>query len=176
MGAKIIWLTGLSGSGKTTLANIVSKKIIKNKKGKVLLIDGDIIRKKINKKLSFTKDDIIKNNRSIHQLIKEKRDYFAYIFVSVITPFTDIRNESKKIFGNDYYEVYVKASINSLIDRDVKGLYKRAINGEIDNFIGISPKTPFEVPEKPDIIINTNLLNLHESVELLYKNIIIIKK
>ena len=157
---KIFWFTGLSGAGKTTIAK-KAQDALKRKGKKVLLLDGDEIRAQYPKTLGFSREDIIQNNRFIADLCKKRIQEFDYIFVSVITPFREIRCELKEIFAGQYVEVYVKATLEEVIRRDVKGLYKKALTGEIHNFIGVDTQIPYESPEKPDFVIETE----KESVE-----------
>jgi adenylylsulfate kinase len=151
---KIFWLTGLSGAGKTTIARKV-KGVLEQEGKKVLLIDGDEIRAQYPRALGFSREDIIQNNRFIADLCKKRIAEFDYIFVSVITPFGEIRRELKDIFGEQYVEVYVKATLEEVIRRDVKGLYKKALAGEIRNFIGVDKENPYEPPGNPDLVIET---------------------
>ena len=151
----IIWFTGMSGSGKSTLTQGLANHLRKLGQ-EVVIFDGDTIRERINKHLGFTKQCIIDNNLSIIDLCKEGQFQYDYILVAVISPFEQTRKEARRILGKDYYEVYVQASLDQLIDRDKKGLYKKALSGNIENFIGIDPKVPYEVPAHPDLIIDTD--------------------
>ena len=127
MSCKIIWFTGLSGSGKTTLSDSFSKKLTKLDY-KVKKIDGDIFRKKNKNLKKFTKKNISENNISIINYIKRIKHNYQYIIVSVISPLIKTRLIAKKNFKKDYFEIYVKCSIKTLIKRDTKGLYNLAIN------------------------------------------------
>ena len=161
---KIFWFTGLSGAGKSTIAK-KARDILEKEGKKVLLLDGDEIRAKYSQALSFSREDIIRNNRFIAGLCKEKINEFDYIFVSVITPFLEIRSELRDSFAGQYVEIYVKASLDEVIQRDVKGLYKKALEGKISNFIGIDPKIPYEPPERPDFVIETGNQSVECSLE-----------
>ena len=133
---KIFWFTGLSGAGKTTIAK-KAKDALEQEGKKVLLIDGDEMRASYPKPLGFSREDIIQNNRFIADLCKKRSSEVDYILVSVITPFRQMRCELKEIFAEQYVEIYVKASLEEVIRRDVKGLYKKALAGQISNFIGV---------------------------------------
>ena len=153
---KIFWFTGLSGAGKTTIAR-KAKDTLEQEGKRVLLIDGDEIRAQYPRALGFSKEDIIQNNRFIADLCKKRINEFDYIFVSVITPFRQIRRELKETFAEQYVEIYIKATLDEVVKRDVKGLYKKALAGQIRNFIGVDEEVPYEPPEKPDIVIETGL-------------------
>jgi adenylylsulfate kinase len=168
--ASIIWFTGMSGAGKSTLGKKLFEYLIKNKK-KVKLIDGDDLRNSIHKNLDFTPDSIKKNNILITKLCLSLQSDFDYILVAVITPFQISRQRTRNRLQDRYTEIYVKSSLNKLCKRDVKGLYKKALNGDIPNFIGISPETPFEEPENPDIIINTDNESEDESINKIINHI-----
>lgn len=161
MKSKIIWLTGLSGSGKTTLSNYISKKL-KNKKFKVKKIDGDLFRKK-NKTTEFNKSSITKNNLSIINFVDKIKEKYHFIIISVISPLKKTRQKAKKIFGNEYYEVYVNCSIRELIARDTKNLYKMAKIGEIKNLIGYNSKINYERTDYKKITVHTHLETLKQS-------------
>jgi len=161
MKSKIIWLTGLSGSGKTTLSNHVSKKL-KYQKFKVKKIDGDLFRKK-NKTDKFNKSSIIKNNLSIINYVDKIKEKYHFIIISVISPLKKTRQKAKKIFGSNYYEVYVNCSIRELIIRDTKNLYKMAKIGKIKNLIGYNSKINYEKTSYKKITVHTHLETLKQS-------------
>lgn len=152
--ATVIWFTGLSGSGKTTIAKALYDRLIK-KGNKVLIFDGDKIRATIHRKLSFSKEDIKNNNLKIAEMIVEKQNLYDYILVPIISPFREHRNRVRKIIKSNFNELYVKCSIDKCIERDVKGLYKKAFNNEISNMIGFAGSNPYEPPLNPEIIIDT---------------------
>ena|SRR3989339_580964 len=150
----IVWLTGLSGSGKSTIANIAVKKLNKaNIKSEI--IDGDAVRSLTTKHLKFSKSDISENNRIISDVCEEKRKYLDVVIVTVIAPFKEIRKEIRDRFGKLYKEVYVKASLDTVIKRDPKNLYEKARQGLIKNMIGFSKSVPYEAPDNPDLILDT---------------------
>ena len=153
---RIFWFTGLSGAGKTTIAR-KAKEVLEQEGKKVLLLDGDEIRSQYPRALGFSRGDILQNNRFIADLCKKRIAEFDYIFVSVITPYCEIRRELRETFAGQYAEIYVKASLEQVIQRDVKGLYKKALAGEICNFIGVDAENPYEPPENPDLIIETGI-------------------
>ena len=154
MTAKVIWFTGLSGSGKTSIS-ILLKDFLEEKKKKVLIIDGDYIRENYEEKLTFSKEDIIKNNKRVVESCKNEIQKYDFILVSVITPFQKSRTYTRKELTPYYFEIYVNCPLEECERRDVKGLYAKAKKGEIKNFIGICPATPYEIPENPDLILDT---------------------
>ena len=160
--AKIIWLTGLSGVGKTTLSIKINSFLKFNKK--CLIIDGDTFRKK-NKQFSFSKKNIIKNNLQIIDYCKKSLDKYDYIIVSVISPLKKTRKYAYKIFKQNYFEIYLFASIKTLVKRDTKGLYALSKKGLINNLIGHRSKINYEKSEHKFLRINTNILSLEESLK-----------
>lgn len=166
----IIWFTGLSGSGKTTICNLMMEKL-KTDGYSVEWFDGDRVRAELKIESDFSREGILKNNLEVISrinLIKEKVDF---ILISLITPFRKVRTHARKTFGDNYFEIYVKCDRNTLIERDTKGLYKKALNGELDNLIGFSNKLPYEEPLKPDLILETNSISTIEAIEKIYKEL-----
>ena len=161
--AKVIWMTGLSGSGKTTIAKGVERYL--HSKGILnQLLDGDNIRVGISKNLTFSSEDRAENIRRISEVSKLFLNCGVITLNCFVSPTIEIRNIAKEIIGADnFIEVYINASVNTCEERDVKGLYKKARNGEIKYFTGIS--APFEAPKSPKIEINTNQLSIDESVQ-----------
>jgi len=164
----IFWFTGLSGSGKTTICSILMNKL-KSDGYSVEWYDGDRIREELKIESDFSKEGILKNNFEVINRINAVKGNVDFILISLITPFNDIRNYARKTFGKDYFEVYIKCDKNTLIERDTKGLYKKALNGELDNLIGFSDKVPYEEPSRPDLILETNLISAKEAVRKIYK-------
>ena len=161
--AKVIWLTGLSGSGKTTIAIGLEKEL--NKKGYLTqILDGDNIRKGVNSNLGFSEEDRVENIRRIAEISKLFINCGIITINCFISPTEEMRDMAKKIIGgDDFIEVFVNASLETCEKRDVKGLYKKAKEGKIENFTGID--APFEHPSSPDIELTTNLLTVEESVQ-----------
>ena len=153
MHAKLIWFTGLSGSGKTTLAEKLFWFFV-GKEYKVRIIDGDAIREKDGKN-RFTPEEIINNNQRIIDLCIDLQKDYDYLLVTVIAPFENTREKAKERFSNNYIEVYVKADLETVMERDTKGLYKEAMQGNLKNMIGFNSNVPYEEPVNPAIILNT---------------------
>ncbi len=168
--SKVIWMTGLSGSGKTTIAKALEKKLHLNN---IIsqLHDGDNIRVGISNNLSFSSEDRLENIRRISEISKLFLNCGIVTLNCFISPTNEIRQIAKDIIGeNDFIEIYINASLKICEDRDVKGLYKKARNGEIKNFTGIS--ATYEEPKQPNLVINTTLLSIEESVKKIYDYIL----
>ena len=155
----ILWFTGLSGSGKSTIANLVEKKL--HGMGiSTYILDGDNLREGLNKDLGFSSEDRKENLRGIGEIAKLFVDGGIVTLATFISPYATDRVEvRKKVSQGEFIEIYVKCSLEECENRDPKGLYKKARQGEISNFTGIS--APYEEPENPEIIIGTN----HKSVD-----------
>lgn len=158
-----LWFTGMSGAGKTTLAQRMYEEL-KHKRGlKVELLDGDVVRQNLSKGLGFSKEDRDTNIRRIGFVcnLLTRNDVIA--IASAISPYEDVREEVRNMIGRDKFVlVYVNAPLDELIKRDVKGLYKKALAGEIQNFTGISD--PYEPPTDPDVVVNTHEETIEESL------------
>ena len=156
------WLTGLSGSGKTTVSYAVAQELKKiNHDLKIEILDGDEIRENLCKDLGFNKEDRLTNIQRIAFLAGKISKHGVLVLVPVIAPYQEARQKAKELSEN-FCEVFVKASINEVSKRDVKGLYKKALAGEIKNFTGISDV--YEEPKNPDLVLDTENESLEESV------------
>ena len=164
--SKVIWFTGLSGSGKSTIANALEKKL--HVKGiRTFILDGDNIRHGLNKDLGFTNADRIENIRRISEVARLLVDAGIVTITSFISPFRKERQMARELFDDsEFVEIFVDTPLDIAESRDPKGLYKKARKGEIPNFTGID--SPYEVPEKPDIIVKTEI----ESLDLIIEKII----
>jgi adenylylsulfate kinase len=162
-----IWMTGLSGSGKSTIAQGLERKL--HEAGfLVKILDGDNVRTGINKNLTFSNNDRIENIRRIAEVNKLFLDTGIITINSFVSPTKDIRDLAKEIIGEqDFYEVYINASFEECAKRDVKGLYQKALNGEIKNFTGLD--APFEAPTEADLEIKTAEQTIEQSIETMYK-------
>jgi adenylyl-sulfate kinase len=167
----VIWFTGLSGSGKSTIAAELGKKL--SSLGKTsLLLDGDVVRSTITKNLGFAREDIRENNRLIANLAKDRSKEYDFILVPVISPYREDRQMARSIVGHpNFIELFINAPLEECIRRDVKGLYKKALSGEIKDFIGIAESNPYQPPLSPDIEIKTNQLNLVQSTDQILKKL-----
>lgn len=169
--AVVIWFTGLSGSGKSTLAIELDKKLSELGYHSYVL-DGDNIRSGINNNLSFSPEDRSENIRRIAEISKLFIDAGIITICSFISPYKTDREKAKEIIGSDnFIEIYLNTPLKECEKRDVKGLYKKARNGEIKNFTGIS--APYEKPINPDLSLDTTFIDINSSIE---KIIALIKK
>ena len=148
----VLWFTGLSGAGKTTIANELDQLLIANNNHSYIL-DGDVFRNGLSSDLSFTKKDREENLRRIKYVAKMFCDAGIISIVTFISPFAADRKKARDLLGEYFIEVYIKTSLKIAEQRDPKGLYKRARNGEIQNFTGID--SPYEEPENPELVFDT---------------------
>ena len=160
----VLWMVGLSGSGKSTLAKALEDELFK--KGILTqLLDGDNLRTGINNNLGFSDADRVENIRRAAEVAKLFGNCGVVTICSFISPTEEIRNLAKSIIGDDYQEVYISAPYEVCEQRDVKGLYKKARNGEIKNFTGLD--APFEAPQNAAIVLPTHDLSLEACGEKL---------
>lgn len=157
----VVWFTGISGAGKSTIAIEVEKQL--NLLGRLSYrLDGDNIRQNLCSDLSFSERDRNENIRRVVETAFLFKDAGVITLVSLISPFQKMREFARERIGKDsFLEVYIKADIETCIARDPKGLYKKATEGRINNFTGISDD--YEEPLNPDIIINTMNTNINNS-------------
>ncbi|ODG91311.1 MULTISPECIES: adenylyl-sulfate kinase [Bacillaceae] len=159
----ILWFTGLSASGKSTIANEIAKALY-HLNVQQYVLDGDNIRHGLNKDLGFTDFDRTENIRRIGEVAKLFVDNGQIVLTAFISPFIADRNIVRSLVEqNEFIEVYVECSVETCESRDPKGLYKKAKNGEIQNFTGIS--SPYEAPINPEITLNTDKQSVQECVE-----------
>lgn len=158
----VVWFTGLSGSGKSTIAVELEKKLLSDGK-LVYRLDGDNVRHGLNKDLGFSPEDRRENIRRISEVAKLFMDAGLIVLCSFISPTLKIRKMAREIVGKGFVEVYVKADLEECKRRDPKGLYVKAIAGEIKEFTGIS--SPYEEPESPELVVDTCKLGVKEAVE-----------
>jgi len=164
----VIWFTGLSGAGKSTLSGYL--KMALEKDGfSVLRVDGDLFREK--NKADFTRKGIIENNLRIISYCNEVKKDYDFLIVGVISPYQETRDVARKLFGQDYFEIFLNCPLEVLVKNDVKGLYKRAKKGEIKNMIGFSEDSPYEMPKNPDLEIRTDKTEIGQSIEIILKSI-----
>ncbi len=167
-GSFLVLFTGLSGSGKSTLANTLEKRLFEMKI-KTYVLDGDNIRKGINRNLGFSPEDRSENNRRIGEISKLFIDAGCVVLAAFVSPYKKDRENIRRTVGVDnFFEVFVNTGLEECERRDTKGLYQKARTGEITNMTGIS--APYEIPEKPDIIISPEC-SPEESATLIYKHI-----
>lgn len=146
-----VWFTGLSGAGKTTIAEKLQD-VLRERGHNVEILDGDVVRTNLSKGLGFSKEDRDINIRRIGFVCRLLARNGVIAIGAAISPYRDIRDEIRRENG-DFVEVYTKCSIEALTKRDVKGLYAKALSGEIKNFTGVSD--PYEEPLNPEVVIDS---------------------
>ena len=162
-----LWFTGLSGAGKSTLANLVAEEL-RARGHRVEILDGDEVRTNLSKGLGFSKEDRDTNIRRIGYVCNLLARNGVIAISAAISPYRDIRDEVR---GNHqkFFEVYIKCSIEKLSERDVKGLYKKALAGEIKNFTGVSD--PYEEPLNAELVLDSGIEKVEESLNKLLKTL-----
>jgi adenylylsulfate kinase len=159
----ILWFTGLSGAGKSTLANVLEARLHEESCATIVL-DGDNVRHGLCGDLSFSADDRIENIRRIGEISKLFIDAGVIAITAFISPFRSDRRRVRELVAEDeFIEIYVRCSLETCEDRDVKGMYKKARRGEISDFTGIS--SPYEEPEQADIIVDTDTHTIDQCVD-----------
>jgi adenylylsulfate kinase len=160
----ILWFTGLSGSGKSTIANAVESKLLELRKHTYLL-DGDNVRMGLNKGLTFSDADRVENIRRIGEVSKLFVDAGSIVLTAFISPFIEDRQQVRDLVeDSEFIEVFVDTPLAVCESRDPKGLYKKARQGEIPNFTGIS--SPYEAPQTPEIHIDNDGLSIEEAADV----------
>jgi adenylylsulfate kinase len=162
----ILWFTGLSGSGKTTIAERISV-CLQESNISVQIFDGDQVRTTRHRHLGFSERDIKTNNELIVNICVEDRKFFDVVIVPIISPYSQSRREARIKLQPRFYEIYFSANLDCVRQRDVKGLYAKSDSGIIKNMIGLSSVNPYQPPESPDLIIDTENESIQQSVEKL---------
>lgn len=158
----VIWLTGLSGSGKSTIANALELELI-YLKAHTYLLDGDDIRLGLNSDLGFSEEDRRENIRRVGEVATLMYDAGLIVITSFISPFQSDRDMVRmKIDPGAFWEIFVSCPLEECVRRDTKGLYKKALAGEIENFTGIS--SPYEEPLTPELVLETSIYNVDNCV------------
>ncbi|CAN2252780.1 adenylyl-sulfate kinase [Bacillus vallismortis] len=161
----VLWFTGLSGSGKSVLANAVDEKLYRMGIQSYVL-DGDNIRHGLNKDLGFQTEDRIENIRRIGEVSKLFVDSGQMILTAFISPFREDRDMVRALFPQgEFFEIYVKCPLHVCEQRDPKGLYQKARNGEIKHFTGID--SPYEAPLSPDFIIESDQISISDGADII---------
>ncbi len=165
-GGFVLWFTGLSGAGKSTLAEALRGELAEERP--VEILDGDEVRTHLSKGLGFSKEDRDTNIRRIAWVARVLARNGVAVITAAISPYRSVRQEARALaeeVGVPFFEVYVSATLETLVARDVKGLYKKALAGEIKSFTGVSD--PYEPPESPEATVDSGSQNVAESVEII---------
>jgi bifunctional enzyme CysN/CysC len=164
---KLLWFTGLSGSGKSTIADALEKELY-TKGIRTYILDGDNVRHGLNNDLGFTEEDRVENIRRVSEVSKLMVDGGLFVLSSFISPYLSDREMVRQMFSKeDYIEIFVKTSIEEAESRDPKGLYKKAREGKIPNFTGIS--SPYEEPTDAEIVLDTETQSVKQSISKILK-------
>ena len=155
---RTVWLTGLSGAGKSTVARLVERSL-RNRDLNVEVLDGDAVRRNLSRGLGFSREDRDTNVRRIAYVADLLARNGVTVIVAAISPYRAVRDEARALMGERFIEVYVRASVPVCAARDVKGLYAKALAGELDHFTGVSD--PYEPPTRPEVVLDTE----HETPE-----------
>ena len=162
-----LWFTGLPCSGKSAIADRLAD-ILKERGLRVERLDGDIVRQSLTRDLGFSKADRDENIRRVTFVAKLLSRNGVAVLTSFVSPYREIREESRKEIAN-FVEAYAKCSLETCIQRDVKGMYQKAIEGKIKEFTGISD--PYEEPLNPEILVETDKETLEESTQKVLKRL-----
>jgi len=168
----VIWLTGLSGAGKTTLAQALSTRLTALGK-RVETLDGDEVRENLSRGLGFSQQDRETNIRRIGFVARLLARNGVVVLGAAISPYRQSRGDVRRSIENEglrFLEVFVRCPIETLIDRDVKGLYAKALSGEVKQFTGISD--PYEEPLAPDIVVDTSKESVEESTAKILEHVL----
>jgi adenylyl-sulfate kinase len=155
------WFTGLPCSGKTTIADGVAE-TLREKGFKVERLDGDIIRKELSSDLGFSREDRDENIRRVTYVAKLLTRNGVAVLATFVSPYEERRRRAREEIGN-FIEIYTRCTIEVCMERDVKGMYEKALKGEIMNFTGVDD--PYEEPENPDLIIDTDVESVEQSIK-----------
>jgi len=160
----VLWFSGLSGAGKSTISNLIEARL-RAAGAAVEVLDGDVVRTHLSKGLGFSKEDRDINIRRIGFVAELLARHGVIVIVAAISPYRAVREEVRAPIPN-FVEVYVECPIETLAERDVKGLYKRALAGEIPNFTGVSD--PYEPPLHPEVSVNSSQQTPEESADAIW--------
>lgn len=162
----ILWFTGLSGSGKSTIAKQVQKRLF-DRGYQVFVLDGDNVRKGLNRDLGFSPEERSENIRRVAETAALFARAGIIVIASFIAPYREDRRRARAIAPDFFHNIYIKASVQACEQRDTKGLYKKAREGKIPDFTGVS--APYEEPQNPDLVLDTEAMSIQACVDALMK-------
>jgi bifunctional enzyme CysN/CysC len=157
----VLWFTGLSGAGKSTIAMAVEQELFR-RGYQTYVLDGDNVRRGLNANLDFSPEDRAENIRRVGEVAALFADAGQIVVTAFISPYRADRLRARTAAGSGFHEIHIKASLETCEKRDPKGLYRRARSGEIAEFTGVT--APYEMPESPELIIDTDRLSIDQSV------------
>ncbi|HEV3106541.1 MAG TPA: adenylyl-sulfate kinase [Trinickia sp.] len=161
-----LWLTGLSGAGKSTIAYALEQRLRADRRPCAVL-DGDNVRHRLSRDLGFSDDDRRENVRRVAEVARLMNDVGLIVITALVSPFREDRAAARRIIGEDrFVEVYVSTSLEVCESRDPKGLYRKARQGELRQFTGVS--SPYEPPRAPTVVVDTAQRSLEDGTDLLY--------
>lgn len=172
MNGGVLWFTGLSGAGKSTLSQAVGARVRPSRR--VEILDGDEVRTYLSKGLGYTREDRDANVRRIGFVARLLARNGVLVITAAISPYASVRDEVRALVEGDgvsFLEIFVNPTLESLIRRDPKGLYRRALAGEIEHFTGVSD--PYEVPTRPELVIATDTESIEVSAERVYQLLVV---
>jgi len=159
-----VWFTGMSGAGKSTISKLLETRL-RQFNARVEVLDGDVVRTYLSKGLGFSKEDRDENIRRIGFVCELLSRNGVIAIAAAISPYRAVRDEVRARIAN-FIEVYVECPVEVLAERDVKGLYKKALAGDIANFTGLSD--PYEPPLRPEVVVNSSQETAEESLEKIW--------
>lgn len=167
----VIWFTGLSGSGKSTIANAFESRLVHDFQVHTCLLDGDNIRTGLNAGLGFSENDRRENIRRIGEVSKLMYNAGLVVITAFISPFRSDRDSVRNLLPEGaFWEVFVSCPLEICLQRDPKGLYKKAVKGEISEFTGVT--SPYEPPRSPELVVETDKLSVDECVDMIIARMI----
>lgn len=164
----VVWFTGLSGAGKTTLAHLLEREL-RGRGLRVEVLDGDVVRTNLSKGLGFSKEDRDTNIRRIGFVCQLLSRNGVVAIAAAISPYRQVREEVRAMCGGRFVEVYVHCPLDVLAQRDAKGLYRKAMAGEISQFTGVSD--PYEEPQHPEVVVDTDRESPAQSVDKILRKL-----
>ncbi len=164
----VVWLTGLSGAGKSTIAQALAR-ALRALGQRVEVLDGDVVRQHFSKGLGYSREDRLENMRRVAYVAHLLSRNGVAVIVALISPYREGRDYARQLIGR-FLEVYVRCPLDVLIQRDVKGLYAKALRGQIPNFTGISD--PYEEPLSPEVVVDTDREAVEESVAKVWRALV----